>query len=328
MNNVDIGLFDYDRHNAVYYFAMNADERIYLRYGGRDETSPETYLNLDSFERALEAGLREHARYRRGTLPKRERPAPLYPRDIELVRSEVLAMGRCVECHLIADYQLLQRELDGTLDKRRDMFVYPDIKRIGIHLDVPTGLGVKETAGPAALAGMRPGDYILALNGEPVLTFGDVQYLYNKVPRDSKEATFTVRRGDTAQEVRVDLPGDWWYTDLYHRYWSVDPQAYFYVRGLTFEEKERLGFRTDGFASVVTGVDTGAQVYNLHDLEERDIIYAVNGVEADGSTQNLDLYIKLNIQGGDDFRVKILRGRQPMELRIRTHRENFRKPKF
>ena len=27
MNAVDIGLFDYDRHNALYYFALNADEQ-------------------------------------------------------------------------------------------------------------------------------------------------------------------------------------------------------------------------------------------------------------------------------------------------------------
>ena len=42
MDDVDIGLFDYDRNNAIYYFVMNADEQIYMRYGGRDSASIST----------------------------------------------------------------------------------------------------------------------------------------------------------------------------------------------------------------------------------------------------------------------------------------------
>jgi len=31
MDNVDIGLFDYDRYNTLYFFILNADEQIYMR---------------------------------------------------------------------------------------------------------------------------------------------------------------------------------------------------------------------------------------------------------------------------------------------------------
>src|SRR5438128_1152851 len=36
MDNVDVGLFDRDWNNAIYFFLMNADDQIYMRYGGRD----------------------------------------------------------------------------------------------------------------------------------------------------------------------------------------------------------------------------------------------------------------------------------------------------
>ena len=36
MDDVDVGLFDRDWNNAIYFFLMNADEQIYMRYGGRD----------------------------------------------------------------------------------------------------------------------------------------------------------------------------------------------------------------------------------------------------------------------------------------------------
>ena len=57
MDRIDIGLFDFDRHNALYYFVLNADQQIYLRYGGRDAESASTYLNLRSLELALKEGL-------------------------------------------------------------------------------------------------------------------------------------------------------------------------------------------------------------------------------------------------------------------------------
>ena len=54
-----------------------------------------------------------------------------------MLKAEVIDRGRCVECHLIGDYALIQKEIDGTLNKLDDMFACPDIKRIGIELDVP-----------------------------------------------------------------------------------------------------------------------------------------------------------------------------------------------
>ncbi len=59
MKGIDIGLFDFDRHNALYYFIMNADEHIYMRYGGRDSESADAYLDLESLEVALEQGLEQ-----------------------------------------------------------------------------------------------------------------------------------------------------------------------------------------------------------------------------------------------------------------------------
>ena len=105
MTGIDIGLFDYDRHNALYYFIMNADEHIYMRYGGRDATSPDAYLSLNSLEIALKLGLERHELYKQAKLEKQARPAPFFPTDIPLLKKKVLRRGRCVECHLIADYQ-------------------------------------------------------------------------------------------------------------------------------------------------------------------------------------------------------------------------------
>ena len=70
MDDIDIGLFERDWNNTLYYFMMNADEQIYMRYGGRDARSPDSYLNLSSLELALAKGLELHGQYQRGELKK------------------------------------------------------------------------------------------------------------------------------------------------------------------------------------------------------------------------------------------------------------------
>ena len=83
-----------------------------------------------------------------------------------------------MECHLIGDLENVQREIDGTLDKLTHLFRAPEIKKIGIELDIPRGLRVGGVSGSVADAGMRAGDVIRALNGTDVWTFGDLQWEY------------------------------------------------------------------------------------------------------------------------------------------------------
>ncbi len=325
MTGIDIGLFDYDRHNALYYFIMNADEHIYMRYGGRDATSPDAYLDLDSLEVALKLGLEQHELYQQGKLEKQERPAPFFPRDIPLLRKDVHLRRRCVECHLIADFRTQELELAGKLDKLEDMFVFPDIKTIGIHLDIPEGLVVKEATGAAKQAGMEPNDLIVGIDGTPVLTFGDLQYFYDKVPRHARQVQISVERNGRRKGLTVGLPKEWWWTDLYHRYLSIDPQLYFSSRPLSGEEKREHKLDAAGFACEVAVVYDYRWARAVNVLLPGDIIYSVDGVEVDGLTQSCETYIKLNTTAGTYFTAKLLRNGGERKIQIWTGRQSFRK---
>jgi hypothetical protein len=325
MDDVNIGLFDRDWNNAIYFFVLNSDEQIYMRYGGRESESPDTYNSLDSMRIALEQGLELHRKYLRGELPKQEQPKPMYPRQMPLLVERTFARGQCVECHLIGDFQNIQRERDGVLDKLVHLYRSPDIKTIGIQLDVPKGLVVKEATGAVAAAGMKAGDRIAAWNGVPVWTFGDVQYRYDKVDRAAKSVTITVDRDGKPVDLLVTLPRRWWWTDLRFRQSSVDPRVDFEDRPLSAEEKQKLGLNPDGFASRVKHVSEFAKVMKTHDLRVGDVIVAVNGVERDDFADTAELFLKLHTRAGEPAKLDVIRDGRRIAMPIQTHILSFRK---
>jgi serine protease Do len=325
MDNVDIGLFERDWNNAIYFFALNADEQIYLRYGGRDATAADTYLNLNSMELALKKGLELHRQYQAGELKKIARPKPLFPREIPLLLERTFRSRQCVECHLIGDYQNMQKEQAGTLDKMSEMYRSPDIKTIGILLDVPQGLVVKEAQGAAQTAGMKPGDRIAAIEGTPVWTFGDLQYQYDKVNRRADKLRLAVDRGGQNVDLTLALPPRWWWTNLTFRQSSVDPRPYFEDKPLSDDEKRKLGLKPESFASQVKYVAEFAKMMKSHDLHVGDVIAAVDGVERDEFANTAELYIKLHKTPGDDVTLDVIRDGQRIKMPLKTFRMNFRK---
>jgi hypothetical protein len=325
MDETNFALFDRDWNNAVYFFVMNADERIYMRYGGRDSQSPDTYLDLASMELALKQGVELHQRYLKGELQMAEPPKPRYPREIPLLVQRTFAQHQCVECHLIGDFQNIQREQEGTLDKLAHLYRSPDIKTIGIHLDVPKGLVVKEAQGAVQAAGMKPGDRITKWNGTPVWTFGDVQYRYDKVDRQAKQVQIAVDRDGRSIDLTAALPDRWWWTDLRFRQSSVDPRLDFEDRPLTDAEKRKLGLKPDGFASQVKYVAEFAKIRKTHELRTGDIIVGVDGVERDEMANTAELFIKLRKKAGESVRLDVIRDGQRIQMPLKTYILSFRK---
>jgi hypothetical protein len=325
MTGIDIGLFDYDRHNSIYFFAMNASEHIYLRYGGRDSADPNTYLDLNSLDLALQSGLRQHELYKTGKFVRQRRAAPFFQEQIASLKAQVIDQNRCVECHLIGDYSAQDQEKAGTLDKRRTLFRSPDIKSMGIHLDVPKGLAIARAEGIAAAAGLKSGDVIAAFNGTPVVTFGDLQYRFGDLNRDSRQVRITVHRGGAPRTVTMRLPLEWWFIDTAPRYWTVEPMVYFTTKPLLAAKKRELGLNPKGFAAEVADVDPLAASLKVHSLQRGDIVYEINGVGASRITARPEVHLKLTTRAGDGVRAMVMREGKPVEVEIKTYRQYFRK---
>lgn len=329
LKGINIGLFDYDRHNALYFFILNGDEEIYLRYGGRDSVSPDSYLSLDSLELALQRGLELHDQWKEGNGPAWEAPEPFYPEQMPLLQEKEVSRGRCVECHMIGDYQAAQLELDGNLDKAKLMFPSPDLKKLGIELDVPKGLLVDAVSGMAEAAGLQPGDTIAGFEEHKVYTFGDLQHRFGKHARDATSARLVVDRpgSDEPIELTMQLEPLWWVTDIDYRYWSVDPQAYFGDEPLSAERKAELELPEDALACKVTSVNPRAAIVESHALQVGDEIVAVGGETRHGGLGSCGLYIKINVKSGETVTLDVLRAGEKISMPLKTHRQYYRKNK-
>ena len=289
-----------------------------------------TYLNLQSLELALQAGLDRHEHYKQGKLAKQPRPAPFYPEQIPLLKRYEINRGRCVKCHMIADYQTQEAEQSGKLDRPRMLYPSPDLKTIGIHLDVPKGLVIEKAEGAAAKAGMQTGDKVTEIGGANVLTFGDLQYRYGKTDRNAHRIELTIDRAGARKSLSVELPAEWWLTDTSYRFWSVEPMLYFTTRPLTAEQKRNLNLPIGGFASEVVETDPRfgprpSAPPPLPMLKPGDIITGVDGVQESGLTQNVEQYIKLTKKAGDSINLDLLRDGKPTQIKQNSYRLFYRK---
>ena len=323
LKGIDVGLFDFDRHNALYYFIMNADEEIYLRYGGRDSRSAMAYLNLRSLELALEKGLELHADP--DWTPVDRRPEKLVPRDIPLLADRTIRRNACVECHLIADYRTIALEKTGELNRQRDLHVSPDIRKIGLELDVPRGLVIGRATGAAKTAGVQVGDTIRALNGKPVHTFGDLQYRYGKVNRMARSIDLSIVRAGREKRVTLGLPQFWWLTETGYRYWTVEAVLPFASTPLSDDEKKKRSLPREGFASRITDIDSFDDSAEPS-LEKGDLLLAVNDVETDELAKTVDLHVRLRYSSGTRVKLLVERNGKRFVSRLTTFRQSFRKP--
>ena len=325
LNGIDLGLFDFDGMNTIYFFVLNADEQIYLRYGGGENAKKnakrplDEYLSTPSFELALELGLEQQRRYQQGALAKQPRPAPKFPRDIRSIKVNYLDKGECFHCHFPRHYGWGDADALGKFDKK-EVWVFPEPTKIGIHVDVDQGVVLERTQGVVKEAGMKAGDKILAIDGDRVLTFADLQYRYHKVPHDAEEVTFTVERGAAKQDLRVPLPKDWRVTDVGHRIWRLRVNPGFYSNPISSERRKRLGLKDGGLTASVWSVHqnggTGPMMAGgKAGLRPGDVIYAVDGAEVDlEHGQKLYTSIKLKKKVGDTIRLKVLRDQRTLEF--------------
>ncbi len=330
-NALDLNLFQFDYDMSFAGFFMNADKTIYGRYGSRATRADEAdkYVSLKGLREAMTGALVLHKsvdRYRSRLAAKTGPPSPkATPLDYVSIGAKFKdhvdytspkVASTCVHCHQIhaavrKEYRLSRQPMPDKV-----LFPWPMPDVIGLSFDLDTRGTVKQVSAgsAAATAGFRPGDSVVALDGQPVLSLADIQWvLHNAAPTGTIKAT--VRRAGRNGVLTIRLPADWRRkTDISWRTSSWDLRRM--LTGGMILDKPTSKTRLELPIKHVGQYNDHAVAKNAG-IRKGDVLIEWDGKTDPMSESELFAYTLKHTKVGDKVPVKVRRGSKVLEMKLR-----------
>ena len=337
-NGLDLSLFQYDTDQSFAVFMLNADRTIYGRFGTRSHrTEWVGDVSLKGLAEALQGSLELHSNYpankesliaKTGPKPLFERPE-LFPSLKDKYTSSLNYSGdvvkSCIHCHQIGD---AVREYYRTQNKPipdEILNPYPHPKALGLILDPTRRATVKDVV-PGSLtseAGFQPADSIQKLNGQPILSVADVQWVLNGIPGSGGELKAEIERKGKNQTLIVPLNSGW--RNLDDISWRVSAWGLrrMVTGGLVFEtasaeERREAGVAAEAMLLKVKHVG----MYGAHaagknaGFQKDDFIVSYDGKSDLMTDSDLLRYGVAQKKVGDSIVMGVLRKGETLSLKI------------
>lgn len=340
-NGLDLRLFQFDTDQSFAIFLMDADRTIYGRYGTRsDRTRWEDDVSIEGLAAAMQRALELHegpSRDRRGLRAKTglepdfatpEMIPPLAGRYRPQLAFESGVVRNCIHCHQIGDALRTWHREEGTAFPESLLFPYPHPKTLGMIFDPRTCGTLRDvTAGSEAeRAGLQPGDEVLTINEQPILSIADVQWvLHHAESRDRLE--LVVRRDEAEVDLTLTLDDGWRRRgDLSWRVSSWDYRR-IVLGGLKLEEaplSQRRAAKIDPDAMALFVEHVGE--YGEHAVAKQagfqrgDLIVAYDGRKDLLTETDVFAYGLEQKRPRDEVAISVVREGRELELRILIQR--------
>lgn len=334
-NGLDLSLFQYDYDQSFACFLLNADCTIYGRFGTRSHrTNWLQDVSVEGLGKALQGGLDLHLGYpkNKALFAGKRGPAPLFPvpekfpslgKYTDKLNYEGNVVQSCIHCHQIGDamkdfYRKKKEPLPEEV-----LFPYPHPKSLGLILDPKEMATVKEvTKGhPADRAGFKPGDQIQKLDGQPILSMADVQWVLHRAPAEGATIEAEVIRGGKMIELDMKLEKGWRQADeLSWRSssWGLRRMGTAGMKLDSLEERPS-GVPAEGMALKVAHVGMYGGPHGA--AKAAGIQVGDTLISFDGRTDLLRetdvfAYAMRSKKAGDIIVVKVVRGGKTLEMKI------------
>lgn len=318
MNGVDLNRFQFDFDQTWAVVFCSPDGYVYGRYGTRAGGGEEstTHLSITAFKNAARRALELHRRYpanRAELSGKQPRPLPVrYPEGFSWLARRARqqdARRNCIHCHMVASSLIRYRWERGQLTEQ-NLFVYPLPENVGMRMDTSDDLIVRQVTdgSPAEKAGIRAGDRVIRLDGQPLVSQADIQWVLHYV-RDGEEVSVEVERdGETTSSVLRIPHGPWrrgnigWRASTWHLRpgMRVEPAG----RGL----RKLLGVPENKMALRVAMVLRFDNRASSAGIRVGDIIVRVGDRDDLMNEEDFLAYLWLNYGPGDQVPLTLLRG--------------------
>lgn len=336
-NGLDLSLFQYDYDQSFACFLLNADGTIYGRFGTRSHrTNWVGDVSLDGLAKALQAGLDLHAGYpaNKALFAGKRGPAPEFPTPEKFPMLGKYGpkldyagnvVQSCIHCHQIHDAKKAFYRQKGGPMPEEVLFPYPHPKSQGLILDPKEKATVLkvEPGSPAEKAGFKAGDAILTLNGQPLVSMADVQWVLHHVPAEGGTVKAELLRDGKKADLAWALPAGWrrldnisWRSSA----WSFRRMATggMLLEEATAEEREKAGAPASGMAlraKFVGQFGPHAAAKNAG-FQVGDVIVAFDGKTDLARETDLFAHALTARKAGEKVPVKVARGGKMVEMQL------------
>jgi len=311
LRGVDLNVFTFDYDLTWYAFLLDADQRVYGRYGGRGEGTADEHMSIAGLKHAMRSALSAFSRDAKRSAPPASHPpktAEKYP------AAKRLRDNACIHCHYVWDFRREELQANGRW-KRDDAFVYPPPETIGVTVGDDRGDRVThvKSGSPAERAGLRAGDELTKINGLPVASYADVQHGLHTSPAQGKVPVSWSRSGKE-QSASLDLPAGWRASDISWRpsMWGLSPAAALTGSDLSDDEKEKFGLPKDWLAFRQSV--TVSEAAKLAGVKAYDVILGFAGRDWPMNVRQFNAFVRLNYSVGDAVMVNVLRDGKRLAL--------------
>lgn len=174
-------------------------------------------ISLEGFRKSAKKALELHDAWKKDKANVRDLVAPKRGRTyldarvtMPSARARLSRSSGCIHCH-----QVVEREVAHYWNRRRAvpdriLWSYPMPRRVGFSCD-PDECATVKTVSPGGLAeraGLRAGDRILSVDGQPVISIADIQWALHRAP-DRGSLRLEVSRGGRKNAMTLTLPAGW-----------------------------------------------------------------------------------------------------------------------
>ena len=337
-NALDLSLFQFDYDLSFSALIFNGDRTLYGRFGSWTHQKNQHDKSSAGFKRALEAALEIHRGYpaNKPSLAGKQSPPIAYQTPVNIptldgkYQMELDWNGKvvpsCVHCHQIGDaLRLVHRNKNEPVPGDL-IYPMPAPETIGLTL-AQDGIAKVEAVArnsAAARAGIQPGDNLVSLAGQTLISIADVSWVLHRAPESGK-IPVVVERGGKAKAfaLTLALPDGWRSrSDISRRVgtWGLRGMATggMVLEDLPDEMRAQRGLKKDGLALLVKSVGQ----YGRHaaakkaGFQKDDVIVRLADLSGRLTEGELLGVLLQQHRAGEELPATVLRGEQRVELKL------------
>ncbi|WP_169977885.1 Trx7/PDZ domain-containing (seleno)protein [Tautonia rosea] len=334
-NDIDLMRFQFDFDQSFAVILMNPDFTIYGRYGTRSDRPEYDDISLSGLRKAMEAALQMHQDFPavKASLAGKQVRQSRYatPRDYPSLAGkyetridyEGQVARSCMHCHQVREAERLVFRTAGEPIPDAVLYPYPDPSVLGLKLEPTEKATIEQLAADsiADRAGLRVGDAITTLDGQPLVSIADLQWVLHNTA-DSAQLPVQILRDGQPLDLTLELPEGWRRGNISWRVttWELRRMA---LGGMVLDEladadRAAAGLPNDTLALRVRRVGE----YGEHATAKRagiragDIITSFNGLTDRRSESSLLAHTVQHSRPGDSAPITLLRDGKELQLTL------------